>query len=208
VARFLLTTPVEEITHMRRVSVFGVWAACAALTVACGTNQTAENNENTGAKAPAAAEFRGNASDRPAPVDVSGCITASGDQYVLTSLENAAAAPGVTRNENGAADRNAASNAGAAAQPTTETYQLVGGNADDLRKYVGRQVRVTGEADPARVAEVREATPATPAIGTSGQPQDNANGAAKVTTEEKTRFEMRKLRVSSVTGAGGECPAR
>ena len=169
---------------MKRATSFGVMALCAAMTIACGNNRTAQNNDNTGANASAAAALKDNAKDRPAPVDVQGCLTASGDRFVLTTLHSESA-------------------------PTTETYQLIAAGTDDLRKYVGQEVRVTGEADRARVADVRELTPAAPpqqGVGTSGNaaPPD-ANGP-KVTTESNTHFEVRRLRVSSVTAAGGACP--
>jgi hypothetical protein len=160
-------------------------ALCTALTIACGNNRTAQNNNNTGANAPAAAALADNAKDRPAPVDVQGCLTASGDRFVLTTLKSEAA-------------------------PTTETYQLISAGTADLAKYVGQQVRVTGEADPARVADVRELTPAAPAsqsVGTSGNTAAGDANGPKVRTEENTHFEVRQLRVSSVTGAGGSCPA-
>lgn len=170
---------------MRRATTFGVTALCAALTVACGSNRTAENNNNTGANAPAASVLKDNAKNRPAPVDVQGCLTGANDRYVLTTLQSETS-------------------------PTTESYQLIATATNDLQKYVGQQVRVTGEADPARVADVRELTPAVPAgqgVGTSGNtPAADANGP-KVRTEENTHFEVHKLRVSSVTAAGGNCPA-
>jgi hypothetical protein len=204
---------------MRRATSFGVLAMCAALTVACGSNRTAENNNNTGANAPAAATLKDNAKDRPAPVDVQGCLTASGDRFVLTSLQAAEGAPAGQAAANGshtAPAPNTTAN-GTAAVPTTETYQLVATADNDLKQYVGKQVRVTGEADPPKVAEVRELTPAAPAngatqqgsVGTTGNDANRAAGAnePKVSTAETTHFEVRKLRVSAVTPSGGDCPA-
>jgi hypothetical protein len=107
-------------------------------------------------------------------VTESGCLTASGGRYVLTALETGAGA--------------------------TEMYQLVG-NEDELRKHVGREVRVTGDAEPAVVADVRETTAAAP-VGTSG----NAGSAeAQVQTEARTRLETRKMRVGTVAPTGDEC---
>jgi hypothetical protein len=180
---------------MRRLMLSCAGTACVVLAVGCGSDRTAKSNENTGANAPAAAKFRDNASDRPAPTDVSGCLTASGDRYVLTSLEPVTTTGGgPTRNENANAP-------GAPPVPTTETYQLIGGSPAELHKYVGQQVHVTGEADPARVAELRESTPP---VGTSGAERPGPQ-QPKVSTEETTRVELRKLRVSSITGAGGPC---
>lgn len=170
--------------------------ACAALTVACGSNRTAQNNENTGANAPAATAFHDNNKDRPAPADVRGCLTGSGDRYVLTSLVHTE-----PTQKNATTDQPST-----AAVPTTETYQLVDTATTDLAKYVGQEVRVTGEADPAKVADVRELAPAQPlqqSVGTAGA----TSSPPKVRIEEDTHFEYRKLRVSSVTPVGGACPA-
>src|SRR5690242_10917748 len=121
---------------MTRASIFGICSVCAVLATACGGKQAAQANNDTGANAPAAKAFRDHASDRPQPVDVRGCLTASGDQFVLTELQDASAAP----------------------KPTTETFLLTNAAVQkvDLRRYVGQQVEVAGEADPARVADVRE----------------------------------------------------
>jgi hypothetical protein len=201
---------------MKRATSFGVIALGAALTVACGNNRTAANNNDTGANAPAAAEFRNDNGNVPRPVDVEGCLTASGGQFVLTALQNAAPAGSQASGGNSAAAGSAQRPGGQSPVPTTETYQLVSAGDNDLQKYVGQQVRVTGEADPARVADVRELTPATPAqpergqpgsVGTTGNAAGNTNSGPKVTTESTTHFEYRKLRVSAVTPAGGACPA-
>ena len=107
-----------------------------------------------------------------------GCLTAAGDRFVLTSLESG--------------ERTA-----------TELYQLVG-TSDELREHVGREVLVTGEAEPAGIAEIRETTPATP-VGTSGA---NIQAAPpQVRTESQLRLETRQLRVLTVTPTGDDCPA-
>jgi hypothetical protein len=178
---------------MKGLTILGVWAACAALTMGCNGKRSAVDTSS--GTATAAQSVKTAAGERPAPVDVNGCLTASGDRFVLTALQNAAASQ--------SAQNPGENPAGAAAVPTTEAYQLIASNTDDLRKYVGQQVHVTGEADPARVAQVRELTPATPA-GTSGT---QSNDSPTVRTEESTRIEMRQLRVSSVTAAGGACPS-
>ena len=109
-------------------------------------------------------------------VSETGCLIASGDRFVLAALE-----PG--------------------GRPSTELYQLVGAD-DDLRKNVGREVRVTGMAEPARVAEVREISPSTP-VGTSGSAATSAQ--PQVRTEADTRLETARLRVQSVSPTGNEC---
>jgi hypothetical protein len=105
---------------------------------------------------------------------VTGCLTASADRFVLTALDQKAATP------------------------TTETYQLKGAQDAELQKYVNREVRVVGEADAAKVADVRDLPSTT--VGTGGT-------SAEVKTQEATRFEVRTLTVSSVTPTGDPCPA-
>ena len=109
-------------------------------------------------------------------VSETGCLIASGDRFVLAALETGG-------------------------RPSTELYQLMGAD-DDLRKNVGREVRVTGLAEPASVAEVREISPATP-VATSGSADNGTQ--PQVRTEAETRLETRTLRVQSVTATGNEC---
>ena len=109
-------------------------------------------------------------------VSETGCLIASGERFILAALETGA-------------------------QPSTELYQLAGMD-DDLRKNVGREVRVTGLAEPASVAEVREISPSTP-VATSGSADDGTQ--PQVRTEANTRLETRRLRVQSVTATGKEC---
>ena len=91
---------------MRRTAFFSACLLCVSLSFACGRPSQAT------------------------AVTEVGCVTATGDRFVLTSLESGE-------------------------MPATELYQLVGTN-DELRQHVGREVLVTGEAQPAAVAEVRE----------------------------------------------------
>lgn len=109
-----------------------------------------------------------------APVEVVGCLSAAGNRFVLTH-----------------ADKDDAK---------TIAYQLV--NADDkLTALVGREVRVTGEAQPTQRAETRAVTPPQPAA-TSGKSATDA----KVTTVEETKVDMQKLSVASVAPTGDNCP--
>ena len=149
-----------------------VVALCVAATMACGRGNGDE----------AELDASGNDADitTAAPILETGCLTASGDRFVLTALEKSDAAGG----------------------PQTELYQLIGED-DELRPHVGKAVRISGEAEPARVAEVRETSPASPA-GTSGTAQQNQ---PKVQTESQTRLETRVLRVRSVTPTGDDCLA-
>lgn len=115
---------------------------------------------------------------RPAAITEMGCLTARGDRFVLTNLE---------RGEG---------------EATTETFQLVG-NHEELRQHVGKQVRVTGEAEPPRVAVVQESTP-------PGDPKPQGTVGTrdpKVSTQSETRVESRELTVSSVQPTGAACTA-
>jgi hypothetical protein len=170
---------------MNRLHRLSAAIVCVGFAAACGGNNrepTAEH-ENTTAATNAQSE-----SDKPTgqskPLSVTGCLTSADGRYVLTELAGDVESP---------------------AGSTTEAYQLT--NADQkLRPHIGKQVRVTGEAEPARVAEVRESTPLTPApAGTAGQ-QTTTNQAA-VSTETRTRLETRRMSVMSVTATGQDCPA-
>jgi len=108
-----------------------------------------------------------------APVEVVGCLSASGDRFVLSHVDK----------ENS----------------KTVAYQLV--NADDqLRPLVGREMRVTGEAQPTQKAETRAITPPAPAA-TSGKSEP----AAKVTAVEETKLDMQTLAVASASPTGVTC---
>ncbi len=123
------------------------------------------------------------------PLAETGCLTAAGDRFVLTALESGGAT-------------------------TTELYQLVG-QEEELRKHVGQSVRVTGDAEPAQVAELRENSTAAP-VATSGDPnqgqgqarnQNQGQGQPQVQTQSQTRLETRQMRVASVTPTGDDCSA-
>jgi hypothetical protein len=108
-----------------------------------------------------------------APVTVDGCLTASGDKFMLASLDKDSSKAMV--------------------------YQLV--NADDqLRNLVGKEVRVTGEAQSTQSAETRELTPPAPAA-TTGKPGPQP----KVSTVEDTKLDVHKMTVASITPTGDAC---
>ena len=177
---------------MRRNSLTGACIVCLGLTtMACGGG----NDES--AIAEKEPEVSGRGSEAPALITATGCLTASGDEFVLTDLQSAAAGSAAGQEQG----------AGAVAQPTTESYQLIG-NEEELRGLVGRQVTVTGPAEPPKVAEVRETTPATEpgnATGTTGASQPAKPGAPQVATTTETRLEVTQLRVNSVTETGQAC---
>jgi hypothetical protein len=107
------------------------------------------------------------------PVEVTGCLSASGDRFVLSRIDKD--------------------------DSKTVAYQLINAN-NQLTSYVGREVRVTGEAQPTQKAETRAITPPQPAA-TSGR----SGAEAKVTTVEETKVDMQKLAVSSVSPTGEAC---
>ena len=154
---------------MKRTILMSICAA-VALTGACGRRDTSQADKKNIVDLATHPVPAGSV----APVEVIGCLSASGDRFVLSHVDKDSS--------------------------KTFAYQLV--NADDqLRGLVGREVRVTGEAQPAQKAETREVTPPQPAAtaGKSGtQPQ--------VSTVEDTKLEMRKITVAGVAPTGDSCP--
>jgi hypothetical protein len=131
------------------------------------------------------------AGEARAEIEVTGCLTSSGERFVLTELD---------RGETGTT----------AASPSTESYTLVG-DADALRPHVGTHVTVSGMTETPDVAIMRESSPATtaPGVGTAGSetPDAAAAGGAKpkVSTQEQTRLEVASLRVRGVKPTGKSC---
>ena len=163
---------------MKQASLAGVCALCLGITLARGGDRRDERSPE-----------QQTAEGRPRPVEVTGCLTARGDQFVVTDLQREGQAS------------------------ATESYQLIG-NEEELRQHIGKQVRVVGEADPQQVAEVRESTPPSGATGTAGQQPQTGQpakppqpGEPQVKTETETRMEVAKLRVQSVTPSGETCAA-
>lgn len=122
-------------------------------------------------------------------------MTASGDRFLVTSL-----APGEASGQR----------VRRAGRPylATEVYELTG-PTENLREYVGWQVRVNGEAPPRAITIVQERSPAGPAspaaVGTAGQSPPEGKDRLQVSTEQQTRFEMTQLRVLSVTPIRNVC---
>jgi hypothetical protein len=116
-------------------------------------------------------------SDRETATTRIGCLTTSGQDFVLTDLERGTS--------------------------STEAFRLEGKD-DQLRPYIGKQVRITGDAEPANVAVMKESSPAgtqPEAAGTSGVEKP------AVSTETETRVEVRKLTVASIEPTGQTCAA-
>jgi len=154
---------------MKRTILMSICVGAVALSAGCGrrdASQTDKKNILDLATQPPTA-------GATAPVEVIGCLSASGNRFVLSHIDKD--------------------------DSKTVAYQLV--NADDkLTSLVGREVRVTGEAQPEQKAETRTVTPPAPAA-TSGKSETDA----KVTTVEETKLDMQKLAVASVSPTGDAC---
>jgi len=174
---------------MFRVSAFLALGLSLALTGACNRAERADRDDDSPLE-PAPTVLGDRNPVRPSPVTVEGCLTASGDRFVLTQLtHDAAAEPG-------------------ASQPGTEAYRLVG-MEDELRPHVGKRVRITGEAEPEQVVDVRQSSPpadANPA-GTAGSPRTPQRPEAEVETTETARIEINDLQVRSVSATSEACVA-
>lgn len=163
---------------MSRINVLGALVLGASLGIGCGAGDRAEAERQDAREAEVDIDIA-----ETATVEETGCLTASGGRFVLAALESG----GATQ---------AAPDSGGATQ--TELYQLVG-QEDELRKHVGKSVRVTGAAEPAQVAELRESSPAEP-VATGG------DSRSQVQTQSQTRLETREMRVATVTPTGDDCP--
>ena len=157
---------------MKRTGIWCVVGLSAALAASCNRlsleESTLEGNAVVG-------EEQG----RPRLITAEGCLTASGDRFVLTELKTA----------NGSAE--------------AEAYRLVGRD-EDLRAHVGKRVEISGEAEPEQVVDVRQSTEgidaSAPATGTSGT-------TAEVDTTTTTRIDVHDLRVRTIVATADPCPA-
>jgi hypothetical protein len=173
---------------MTRALASGVF--CVAVAVGCGRGPAAgpaPTEEQQVMKRTDTKPLKTLSGARPAPVNVVGCLTASGDRFVLTQLRRA--------------DTGQTAEA-TAPSPTTDMYQLV--NADDqLRALVHKEVRIGGEAEAPTVTQFRESVPSTGTgrdeVGTSG------SQTPKVAVQESARIQMRRMSVLSVTPTGDDC---
>lgn len=154
---------------MKRIIPMTICIGAIALSGACSrhdNNQSERKNIVDLATHPAAISA----------VTVDGCLTASGDKFMLASLDKESS--------------------------KTTVYQLM--NADDqLRNMVGKEVRVSGQAEPTQSTETREVTPPAP-TATTGKP---AEAEPKVSTVTDTKLDVHKLTVASVTPTGDSCAA-
>jgi hypothetical protein len=154
---------------MKRTILMSICVGAVALSVGCGRRDASQADQKNILELATQSAPAGTI----APVEVVGCLSASGNRFVLSHIDKD--------------------------DSKTVAYPLV--NADDqLTSMVGREVRVTGEAQPAQKADTRAITPPQPAA-TSGQSEADA----KVTTIEETKVEMQKLAVASVSPTGDAC---
>ncbi|PYR69661.1 MAG: hypothetical protein DMF88_05315 [Acidobacteria bacterium] len=123
---------------MKRGILMSICIGSFALTGACSRHDN--NNTQTEKKNIVDLATQPATAGAVAPVSIDGCLSVSGDRFMLTSLDKDAS--------------------------KTMVYQLMNAN-DQLRNLVGKKVRVTGEAQPTQSAEVRQVTPPAPAA-TSG----------------------------------------
>ena len=154
---------------MKHVSAAGICVLCAAMIGGCDRGRSDDAELDV--------QGSGQVELDDDPISVTGCLTADGDRFMLTRL-----------------------NEDATPVATTEVYQL-DGDEDDMRQHVGKMVQVFGDAPPATVAQVDQSAPS--AAGTAGQ----GDGSAQVAVRETTRFETRELDVISLTSTDQPCPS-
>jgi hypothetical protein len=144
-----------------------------------------------------------NPDELPEMVGVEGCLTASGDDLVLTRLTSSGNGSQTNQPDTG-------TTTGLPAPQATQMFTLKG-MEDELRPHVGRQVRVRGEAHAPEVAVLRQRESPAPAGPAGTTPSADANGSAgnqaQVTTMQKTRFEATELTVRAVTPLNRSCEA-
>jgi hypothetical protein len=180
VARFLLR--IEREGTMNRVLALAM--LCGIATASCGRGPASqapppEEQQVIPRTDTRPLETRGGA--RPAPVNVTGCLTAAGDRFVLTQLRES--------------------------DSTTDAYQLV--NADDqLRSLVGQQVRIGGEAEAPKVAVVREHEVGVAANGQATGTSGTGDAEPNIRTQETAKIATRRMSVLSVTPTGDRCAAQ
>jgi hypothetical protein len=133
----------------------------------------------------------------PHTIIVDGCLTAADGRFVLTELR-----PGVPGPRVAARDGEPLA---AGPRPTTETYRLVGMH-DQLAPFVGQRVEVAGAAEPEKVVDVRESSPATAPRGAQTGTSGSA-GDSKVATGQSAHIEIHDLQVRSVEPTGDRCGA-
>jgi hypothetical protein len=122
---------------MQRSGIWGAVAIVALTAAAC--NKPGEGRLESNARV-------GDEPGAPRVLSAEGCLTNSGDRFVLTELK--------------------------AEDATAEAYRLVGMD-DELRPHIGKRITVAGESEPEQVVDVRQSTetPGSQPAGTSGNAQ-------------------------------------
>lgn len=129
-------------------------------------------------------------------INEEGCVTASGDEFILTDLH-----PGERSEELEHLLPEAPR-----PTPTTEAYLLVGKD-EELRPLAGQRVRVAGQVDAEQTAELRSISPMVrtrpaPSAETPAAPEGTT---PRVATEHQIRMEIHRLQVTSISPTGDAC---
>jgi len=144
-----------------------------------------------------------NPDELPEMLGVEGCVTASGNDLVLTRLTSSGGGPQTDQTDT-------RPSTGLPAAQATQMFTLKG-MEDELRPHVGQQVRVRGEAQAPEVAVLRQHETSAPTGAAGAAQAPGAEGAAgvqpQVTTMQKTRFESTELVVRAVTPLNRPCVA-
>lgn len=174
------------------IELAGVSAIAAMLTLGPqNAERNAQNPQNpqNPRQESASTQQQGQNQKSSDELTVTGCLTASarGDAFVLTPLEKDPLAAEMTARTTDVTP--------------TYTYELTGGR--NLRAHVGQRVSITGMLDRSvkKEAEVDRERQTQAAPARQGQPE------AKVQTEEKAEFEVRRLQVKTVKSIGKPCVA-
>jgi len=164
---------------------------CLLLSIGCGGNA---GKETPLEDKPTVLGDRNAAT--PTMINVEGCLTSSGDRFVLTKLQQETT--GSEKVERGA------SGTAAHGGSTTESYRLVGMD-DQLRPLVGQRVRIAGDAQPEQVVDVREQ--ALPTESGNRQATGTSGARPQVSSVPSTHLAISDLRVNAVTPTGERCEA-
>jgi hypothetical protein len=156
---------------MKRATAISLCGVSVALIVACNRH---DDQAGTSKKSIIDLATHTPALVVPTPVVVTGCLMGAGTEFIIATPDKSKEGSNIV-------------------------YELTNAG-DQLIVLVGQKVRVTGEAEPVQIAEVRELTPVAPATAaTSGK------APAKVATVEDTKLHLQRMTVTSVAGTGDSC---
>jgi len=145
----------------------------------------------------------GEPESRLVTINEEGCVTASGDEFILTDLH-----PGERSEELDHLLPEAPR-----PTPTTEAYLLIGKD-QELRSRVGQRVRVAGQVDATQTAELRSISPMVRTRAPqAGEPASEAAPTSgdvtpRVATQHQLRMEIHRLQLTSVSPTGESCGTR